>query len=72
MTGAERMRLSRQRRREGLRVVPLAVRDDEVAILVARGFLAAAKRDNPIAIALAMGELLDALPIERWPVVHRR
>ena len=72
MTGAERMRLSRQRRRQGLRIVPLAVRDDDVAILVVRGFLAAAKRDNPIAIALAMGELLDALPIERWPVVHRR
>ena len=72
MTSAERMRLTRQRRREGLRVVPLAIRDDEVAVLVARGFLAAAERDKAVAIALAMGELLDALPIEKWPAAQRR
>jgi hypothetical protein len=66
------MRLTRQRRRDALHVTLLEVRDDEVMIMVVRGFLAAAERDNPIAIARAMGELLDALPTERWPAAQRR
>ena len=66
MTGATRIREHRQRRREGLRVVPLEVRDTEVAALVERGLLQPAETGNRVAIARALGVLLDELPPEIW------
>ena len=47
--GAARMRLLRQRRRDGLRVIPLEIRDTEIAMLLERGLLARAEHDDPIA-----------------------
>jgi hypothetical protein len=63
---AERMRVSRQRRRDGLRCVPLEVRDEEIEALVKAGLLASDARNDRTAIAAAMGRLLDRLPPERW------
>jgi hypothetical protein len=61
-SGAERMRQSRQRRREGfIGVICVEVRQREVAALVARGLLAAADRGDRGAIAEALGRLLDSL-----------
>jgi hypothetical protein len=56
---AERMRRTRQRRRDGLRFVGIDVRDSEVAELVRRGLLATDEQDDPGAIAEALCELLD-------------
>ena len=58
-TPAERMRRSRQRRREGTRVVPVEIRDPEISGLVAHGLLDPAARTNRDAIATALGALLD-------------
>jgi len=59
-SGAERMKLSRQRRRDGFAgVIAVEVRQSEVATLVARGFLADAKRHDRAAIAEGLGRLLD-------------
>ena len=63
---AERMRLSRQRRREGMRVVPFEVRDSEIRGLVAHGLLDPAARTNRDAIATALGALLDLIPVASW------
>ena len=69
---AERMRLTRQRRRDGMRVIPFEVRDEEIEALVARGLLDPVARNDRSAIARAMGNLFDAVPPERWPVPARR
>jgi len=63
---AERMRISRQRRRNGLRCVPLEVRDTEIDGLVAHGLLDPEVRNNRRAIAGALGKLLDRIPVARW------
>ncbi len=62
VSGAERMRQSRERRREGfVGVIGVELRQREVAALVARGLLAAADRGDRGAIAEALGRLLDSL-----------
>jgi hypothetical protein len=63
---AARMRLTRERRKDGMRVVPIEVQDAEIDGLVACGFLAAADRANRDSIARALGMLLDRLPPTRW------
>jgi hypothetical protein len=63
---AERMRLTRQRRRDGMRVIPFEVRDGEIANLVKLGLLDAAARENREAIARALGTLLDQIPVSWW------
>ena len=63
---AERIRLSRQRRREGMRIVPFEVRDTEIGGLVAHGLLDPAARTNRDAIATALGALLDRIPVASW------
>jgi hypothetical protein len=68
---AERMRRARQRRRDGMRVIPFEVRDDEIGGLVACGLLEPVACNDPNAIARAPGRLLDAVPPERWPVGQR-
>jgi hypothetical protein len=56
---AERMRRSRERRREGVRHVGIDIRDTESAELVRRGLLAPSDQDDPAAISGALGRLLD-------------
>jgi len=63
---AERMQLSRQRRRDGLRVIQLEVRDEEIEALVRHGLLATERRADRKAIAGAMGRLLDRIPRSWW------
>jgi hypothetical protein len=63
---AERMRHSRQRRREGTRIVPFEVRDTEISGLVAHGLLDPAAGNNRDAIAAALGALLDLIPVASW------
>src|SRR5271157_2612704 len=64
--GAERMRAARRRRRDGLRCIPLEIRDDEIEALVKAGLLASDARNDRAVIAAAMGKMLDQLPPERW------
>lgn len=63
---AERMRLTRQRRRDGMRVIPLEVRDVEVEHLVRLGILHPAARHDRQAIARALETVLDNIPIAWW------
>jgi len=60
------MRVARQRRRNGLRCIPLKIRDDEIAALVKAGLLASDARNDRAVIAAALAKLLDRLPPERW------
>ena len=57
--GAQRVRDSRARRREGFRVVPLELHDREVTALIETGWLAEADCSNRVAVAAAMGAMLD-------------
>lgn len=66
---ADRVRLSRARRKRHERVVPVEIRDMEIAALVAHKFLADDRKDDPRAIGHAVGKLLDQIPPERWPMV---
>jgi hypothetical protein len=61
--GAERMRISRQRRREGMRCVMIELRDSEIDQLVALGLLTASSRDDINAVAQALYRFLDQSPI---------
>jgi len=63
---AERMQVSRQRRRDGLRCIPLEIRDDEIGALVKASLLGPDARNNRNAIAIALGKLMDQLPPEWW------
>jgi hypothetical protein len=65
-TAAARMSLTRARRRDGMRVVPLEIRDAEIDALVQLGVLQASDRDDRHAVARALGELLDKVPIGSW------
>jgi hypothetical protein len=65
-TAADRMRLSRQRRHDRLRVIPFEVRDEEVEAPVRHGLLTADLRSDRNAIARAMGQLLDRIPPFWW------
>jgi hypothetical protein len=71
-TAAERMRLSRLRRRDGMRVVPFEVRDAEIEGLVTHGLLDPARRNDREAIARALGNLIDRIPVSWWSVAVRR
>jgi len=57
--GAERMARHRKRRRQGLRSVPVSVRDSELDTLVARNLLDPDFRTDRRKIARAIGFLLD-------------
>ena len=56
---AERMRRSRQRRRNGLRCYRLELHDREIAALVRRGLLLASEQTNRNAIIKAMYAFFD-------------
>jgi hypothetical protein len=66
---ADRVRLSRARHKRHERVVPIEVRDSEIAALVNHGFLAPDRTNDLRAIGDAFGRLLDQMPPERWPMV---
>jgi len=63
---ARRMRLSRSRRRDGMRVIPFEVRDTEIENLVALRLLVPENRHDRVAIARALGTLLDRIPVGWW------
>jgi hypothetical protein len=71
-SSAARMRLSRHRRRDGMRCIPFEVHDAEVEALVSHGLLASADRNNRQAIASALGSLIDRIPVTWWSAVVRR
>ena len=57
--GAERMRRSRKRRKDGLRCLTIEIRDTEIDALVRRGLLAPADRNNRRTIMRALYAFLD-------------
>ena len=63
---AERMRLSRLRRREGMQVIPFEVRDAEIENLIKLRLLCVAARGDRQAIARALETLLDRIPVSWW------
>ena len=63
-SGAERMRRHRDIRKAGLRFIPVHLYEDEISALVARGLLDASQRQNPTAVAVALGQYLDRNPIQ--------
>jgi hypothetical protein len=56
---AERMRLHRQRRRDGLRCLTIEIRDSEIDVLIRKGILKADARNDPCAIRDALYAHLD-------------
>ena len=63
-SGAERMRRHRYLRELGLRSIPARLHEHEISALVARGLLDASQRQNPTAVAVALGQYLDRNPIQ--------
>lgn len=60
-SGAARNRVYRERRRCGLRIVPVEVGEELVSGLIRRGLLAPNDIDNAVALALALGMLLEGI-----------
>jgi hypothetical protein len=56
---AERMRLSRERRRQGLRSLTIDLRETEIDALVRRGLLEAETRNDMHAVRKALYQHLD-------------
>jgi hypothetical protein len=56
---AERMRLHRERRRQGLRCLIVELREAEIEALVGMGLLKNQTRDDPEAVSEALYEHLD-------------
>jgi hypothetical protein len=55
--GAIRMRRSRQRRCNGIRIVPIEVKDSGIEILARKGYLRWEERDDLEAIRHALGKI---------------
>jgi len=62
--GAERMRRHRHLRKVGVRFTPVHLYEDEISALIACGLLDASERQNPTAVAVALGQYLDRNPIQ--------
>jgi hypothetical protein len=56
---AARMRLHRNRRRNGLRCVTIELRESEIRALVQRGLLTPEMQNQPHAVVSALYEFLD-------------
>jgi hypothetical protein len=56
---AERMRLHRERRREGLRCLMIELRETEIEALIRKGFLRAEMRNDQNAVSEALYAFLD-------------
>ena len=67
-SGAQRMRLYRERRRRGLSCIKVQLRRTEVDALIARGLLEPADRQDRGVLAAALHRYLDINPIggRRW------
>src|SRR5262245_47992834 len=63
-SGAERMRRHRYLRKVGVRFTPVHLYEDEITALVACGLLDASERQNPTAVAVALGQYLDRNTIQ--------
>jgi hypothetical protein len=59
LSPAERMRLTRERRRRGLRLLAVELRESEIDALVRRGRLAPQDRASPAAIKKALYGFLN-------------
>jgi hypothetical protein len=58
-SSAARMRRSRQRKREGLRLVQVLLRETEIDLLIESGWLEERSRNNPHAVVDALHRLFD-------------
>ena len=58
VSAAERMRLLRMRRRNGLRWVRVMLHDTEINYLMEKGFLTPERRHDHVAIEKAIGEFI--------------
>jgi hypothetical protein len=56
---AERMRLYRERRRQGLRCLMVELRETEIDALVNKGLLEGETRNDPLAVRQALYAYLD-------------
>jgi len=56
---AERMRLHRERRRQGLRCLTIELRETEIDVLIAKGLLNSETRHDPGAVSEALYAHLD-------------
>jgi hypothetical protein len=56
---AERMRLHRERRRQGLRCLMIELRETEIDVLIRKGLLKPETRNNSIALREAFYAFLD-------------
>jgi hypothetical protein len=63
---AERMRLHRNRRREGLRCVTVELRETEIDALVRRGLLKAETHNDMYAVRRALYQFLDQTLGATW------
>jgi hypothetical protein len=59
-SAAERMRLHRERRRNGMRCLTIELRETEIDALIRRGLLRADMRNDPNAIYEALYAFFDA------------
>ena len=63
---AERMRLHRNRRRQGLRCITVELRETEIDALVRRGLLKAETRNDMYAVRRALYQYLDQTLGATW------
>ena len=63
-SSTERSRRLRQRRRLGTRCITVDVNENEIAALVARGYLPEEARDDPVAIKAAIVVVISDLAFE--------
>ena len=57
---AQRMRRSRQRRRDGLRCLTIELRETEIDELIRKGLLKTDARNDPYAVLEGLHQFLDA------------
>jgi hypothetical protein len=57
------MRRHRYLRKAGLRFIPVQLHEHEIEGLISTGLLQARERQNPTAVAIALGLYLDRRPI---------
>jgi hypothetical protein len=66
LTGSERMRRHRQRRRDGMRCLTIELRETEIEMLVRQGLLPTEMRNDPQAVSRALYRFLDCTLGTMW------